>query len=67
MPYNVICLSCTVVALAFGPLYNITTKQLVLRTTDSRKGLLLHLKDKLFCKKRKTEVNEQENNEQHNE
>ena len=26
MPYNVICLSCTVVALAFGPLHNITTK-----------------------------------------
>jgi hypothetical protein len=26
MPYNVICLTCTVVALAFGPLHNITTK-----------------------------------------
>ncbi len=26
MPYNVICLACTVVALAFGPLHNITTK-----------------------------------------
>nr|CAH0109039.1 unnamed protein product [Daphnia galeata] len=24
MPYNVICLACTVVALAFGPLYNLT-------------------------------------------
>lgn len=29
MPYNVICLACTVVALAFGPLHNITTKELV--------------------------------------
>ena len=28
MPYNVICLACTVVALAFGPLHNITTKNL---------------------------------------
>jgi hypothetical protein len=28
MPYNVICLACTVVALAFGPLHNITTKSL---------------------------------------
>ena len=28
MPYNVICLACTVVALAFGPLYNLTTKRL---------------------------------------
>lgn len=27
MPYNVICLACTVVALAFGPLYNLTTKK----------------------------------------
>ena len=27
MPYNVICLACTVVALAFGPLHNITTKR----------------------------------------
>jgi hypothetical protein len=26
MPYNVICLACTVAALAFGPLHNITTK-----------------------------------------
>nr|XP_022907425.1 GPI transamidase component PIG-T [Onthophagus taurus]XP_022907426.1 GPI transamidase component PIG-T [Onthophagus taurus] len=30
MPYNVICLACTVVALAFGPLHNITTKRLIL-------------------------------------
>ncbi|KAF8783121.1 GPI transamidase component PIG-T like protein [Argiope bruennichi] len=28
MPYNVICLTCTVVALAFGPIHNITTKSL---------------------------------------
>lgn len=27
MPYNVICLVCTVVALAFGPLFNLTTKR----------------------------------------
>ncbi|KAI5635742.1 gpi16 subunit, GPI transamidase component domain-containing protein [Phthorimaea operculella] len=31
MPYNVICLTCTVVALAFGPLHNICTKELVLK------------------------------------
>eukprot|EP00096_Caligus_rogercresseyi_P004964 TRINITY_DN1967_c0_g1_i1.p1 TRINITY_DN1967_c0_g1~~TRINITY_DN1967_c0_g1_i1.p1 ORF type:complete len:553 (+),score=131.11 TRINITY_DN1967_c0_g1_i1:122-1780(+) len=29
MPYNVICLACTVIALAFGPLHNITTKKLI--------------------------------------
>lgn len=34
MPYNVICLACTVVALAFGPLYNLTTKRLVLKESS---------------------------------
>lgn len=28
MPYNVICLACTVVALAFGPIHNFSTKRL---------------------------------------
>ncbi|KRY17444.1 GPI transamidase component PIG-T [Trichinella patagoniensis] len=31
MPYNVICLVCTVVALIFGPIHNVTTKRLVLK------------------------------------
>ncbi|CAG9581258.1 unnamed protein product [Danaus chrysippus] len=35
MPYNVICLACTVVALAFGPLHNICTKELVLKAARS--------------------------------
>ncbi|XP_026319788.1 GPI transamidase component PIG-T [Hyposmocoma kahamanoa] len=35
MPYNVICLACTVVALAFGPLHNICTKELVLKPVGS--------------------------------
>lgn len=34
MPYNVICLACTVVALAFGPIHNFSTKKL----TFSKKG-----------------------------
>lgn len=46
MPYNVICLSCTVVALAFGPLHNITTKRLVLKA-KSPETLLVRLKKKL--------------------
>lgn len=29
MPYNVICLACTVVALAFGPIHNLSTKKLM--------------------------------------
>ncbi|XP_066599675.1 GPI transamidase component PIG-T [Prorops nasuta] len=34
MPYNVICLACTAVALAFGPLHNISTKRLVLKQIE---------------------------------
>lgn len=32
MPYNVICLACTIVALAFGSLQNLTTKTMVRET-----------------------------------
>lgn len=43
MPYNVICLTCTVVALAFGPIHNITTKRLQLNVLVSRKDALKRL------------------------
>lgn len=47
MPYNVICLACTVAALAFGPIHNITTKTLVLvQPGQEEKGLLGKLFDK---------------------
>ena len=60
MPYNVICLACTVVALAFGPLHNMTTKKLVLLGKDNKpKSLLAKLKDKFF-KKKVVEVVEEE-------
>ena len=56
MPYNVICLACTVVALAFGPLHNMTTKRLVLqKKEEGKKSFLARLKDKLFKKKEKPE------------
>ncbi|XP_052864016.1 GPI transamidase component PIG-T [Anopheles cruzii] len=35
MPYNVICLACTVVALAFGPIHNISTKRIVAKGKDT--------------------------------
>lgn len=53
MPYNVICLACTVVALAFGPIHNMSTKKIVLREKDKRKGLLSSLKEKLLRRKTK--------------
>ena len=58
MPYNVICLTCTVVALAFGPLHNITTKQLKLSVLTSKSEKIKQLKEKYlgFLFKRKNEV-----------
>jgi len=48
MPYNVICLACTVAALAFGPIHNITTKSLALvQPGQEEKGLLGKLVDKV--------------------
>lgn len=47
MPYNVICLACTVVALAFGPLHNITTKRLILKPQSDEK-FLVRIKNKLL-------------------
>ena len=49
MPYNVICLTCTVIALAFGPLANITTKGLTLvKPEDIPKSLKDKVKDKIL-------------------
>lgn len=49
MPYNVICLACTVVALAFGPLHNITTKRLLLKDKN-KQTLLTRIKQKIRSK-----------------
>ncbi|XP_061386810.1 GPI transamidase component PIG-T [Musca vetustissima] len=35
MPYNVICLACTVVALAFGPIHSVATKKIVVEQQDA--------------------------------
>lgn len=51
MPYNVICLACTVVALAFGPLHNITTKRLCVKDSDTPSGLLTWIKTRILKKK----------------
>merc|ERR1712117_790931 len=57
MPYNVICLACTVAALAFGPIHNITTWGLELvQPGEEEKGLLGKLLDKLRSLLRKKQV-----------
>lgn len=51
MPYNVICLACTVVALAFGPLHNICTKELILKPVGTPVSLTQKLMNLLKRKK----------------
>ena len=53
MPYNVICLTCTVVAIAFGSLYNLATKQLQEVDPKEPSTLLGKMKQKLLCLKDK--------------
>ena len=63
MPYNVICLACTVAALAFGPIHNITTRSLELVPAgQEEKGLVGKLVDKIkaFLRKLKGKKVEEE-------
>lgn len=53
MPYNVICLTCTVVALAFGPIHNISTKKIVIRDKEGKKTIVEKVKE-FFAKKKST-------------
>jgi len=57
MPYNVICLACTVIALAFGPLHNITTKTLtVVPPGEEEKSILTKILEKVKNKLGRGEV-----------
>lgn len=65
MPYNVICLACTVVAIAFGSFHNLSSRRF--EAVDPKKnpgligkvkGVLAKLKGKIFGKK-KEEVSEE--------
>ena len=65
MPYNVICLTCTVVAIGFGSLYNLSTRRL--QEVDPReptgilgkvKNKLLKLKNNIFSKVSKPKCSE---------
>ncbi|XP_046564141.1 GPI transamidase component PIG-T-like [Haliotis rubra] len=44
MPYNVICLACTVVAIAFGSIHNLTTRRFIVSDPSKKKGLLAKVK-----------------------
>ena len=56
MPYNVICLACTVIAIAFGSLHNLTTRRFVLMDSKKNKGLLGKIK--AFFSRSKAETKE---------
>ena len=58
MPYNVICLACTVVAIAFGSLHNLTTRRFVAQDPDKmKKNPIQKIKDLIF--KRNTTKSEE--------
>lgn len=49
MPYNVICLACTVVALAFGPIHSVATKVIVVgRQPSAPKNFVRKILGKIF-------------------
>lgn len=57
MPYNVICLACTVVAIGFGSFHNISTKVFV-EDTEQKPSLIQRIKAKLYGKKETAEPKE---------
>jgi len=48
MPYNVICLSCTVIAIVFGSVHNLTTRRFVVLDPTKHKGLVTKVKERLM-------------------
>lgn len=40
MPYNVICLTCTIIAIVFGSIYNATTRTFQVEDLSEKKTLL---------------------------
>lgn len=47
MPYNVICLACTVIAIAFGSIHNLTTRRFVVYDEVKHASLLTRLRRRL--------------------
>ena len=47
MPYNVICLACTVIAIAFGSIHNLTTRRFVIYDEVKHASMLTRLRRRL--------------------
>ena len=56
MPYNVICFVCTIIAIGFGSVFNLTTRTLQ-PATEKNQGLISRLLGRLRLKRRKPEPN----------
>ena len=50
MPYNVICFVCTVIAIGFGSIFNLTTRRLEPATPENSRGRLQVIISKLTGK-----------------
>ena len=58
MPDNVICLACTVVAIAFGSLHNLFTRRFTVLDASKKKGILTRIRERirsLFSRKKSEE------------
>lgn len=60
MPYNVICFVCTVIAIGFGSIFNLTTRRLEPATPENSRGRLQVLLSKLTSKLWKNKEDKEE-------
>uniref|UniRef100_A0A1B0CXB3 Gpi transamidase complex n=1 Tax=Lutzomyia longipalpis TaxID=7200 RepID=A0A1B0CXB3_LUTLO len=65
MPYNVICLACTVVALAFGPIHNMSTKRIVIVVKEAPKSIWTTIREKVGFGGKGAKAVEGEENQSH--
>ena len=66
MPYNVICFVCTVIAIGFGSIFNLTTRKLEPATAENSKGLVQRVLAKLKGMRWKREGKGQDENQDEN-
>lgn len=58
MPYNVICFVCTVIAIGFGSIFNLTTRKLEPATPENSRGFLRTLFAHLLSRFKRRDKNE---------
>ena len=66
MPYNVICFVCTVIAIGFGSIFNLTTRSLVPETDANSRGVLARFFGFFWRKNNQDETLEDKNDKEKN-